>query len=259
VWIREVAVLTEHSPWEVRSAYTDISDLKGSDTTEQGRGIPADFKRLIHDLQNQLHTLSMRLELAGLGLKEQIDPSLFLKGVGLIDRSVQDLHDFLISLGEGGFPPQDPAEILSDVLSSMQKELIRRSINLRLVRREPIPTVRADKEQLASAFERIIESCGTLLKKGGELKIEAGSKEVSGQEFAEFTVTSSAAAFLEFVEGQGSQPSMNLKVKNESVAVSLDLAAEILRRYHGRISFRKEKQEQGQLTVLMRSSRSGCR
>jgi signal transduction histidine kinase len=217
---------------------------------------PPFVEKVIHDLQNRLHVLSMGLELAGRGLNEQVEPRRFLDIVGSINRSVENLRDYLGSL-EGGLPAaQDPAEIFSAVLSSMRKELSRKSINLRLVRREPVPMVKADREQLCSAFERIIEFCGALVKKGGELKVEAGPKEVGGQVFAEFKVTTSPATAFELVEGQDSQAYMNLKVRNEGVGVGLALAAEILRRYQGQVSVRKENLQQGQLTVLMKSSGS---
>jgi hypothetical protein len=198
----------------------------------------------------------MGLELAGRGLNNQIEPSRFLEIVDSINRSVQDLRDYLVRIG-GGLSAQDPAEILSAVLSSMRKELGRRSINLRLVRRERVPIVHADKELLFRAFERIIECCGAMLNKGGELDVEAGPKEVSGQIFAEFKVTASPAAPFEFVEGGESRPQLILVGDNSGVRVNLAIAAEILRRYQGQVSFREASPQRGQLTVLIKSSCSG--
>jgi hypothetical protein len=260
IWIREVSVLNEDqtaSPWQVRSAYTEISDLKSRYAQADQREISAEVvEKVIHAVQNRLHVLSMGLELAGRGLNNQIEPSRFLEIVDSINRSVQDLRDYLVRIG-GGLSAQDPAEILSAVLSSMRKELGRRSINLRLVRREPVPTVQVDKEQLCSAFERIIEFCGAMLSRGGELKVEAGSKEVSGELFAELKVTTSAAASVELVEGADSRPHVNLIADNAGVRINLAIAAEILRRYQGQVSFRKADQQRGQLTVLIKSSCSG--
>jgi hypothetical protein len=261
IWIREVSVLNEDqtaSPWQVRSAYTEISDLKSSRYAKgDQREISAEVvEKVIHAVQNRLHVLSMGLELAGRGLNKQIEPRRFLEIVDSISRSVQDLRDYLVRI-EGGLSAQDPAEILNAVLNRMRKELDRRSINLRLVQREPVPVVQADKEQLCSAFERIIEFCGAMLSRGGELKVEAGSKEVGGQIFAEFKVTTSPAACLEFVEGADSRPFMNLRVEKQGVGVNLAIAAEILRRYQGQVSFREASPQRGQLTVLIKSSCSG--
>ena len=259
-WIREISVFIGDrisSPWDIRSACIDISDLKSAYAiAEEQRASPSEFlEKVIHDLQNRLHTLSMGAELAGLGLKEPLDTGQFAEVVDSINLSVQDLCDCLAPLA-GDFAPQDPADILKQVLSSMRKELSRRNIKLRLVRREPLPRVRADKKQLSSAFERIMEFCAASLKTGGNIRVEAGPKEVSGQVFAELKLRTSAATSFEFVEGQESRPYMNLKVENEGVGVSLALAAEILRRYEGRVSFRKENEQQGQVTVLMKSRRS---
>jgi hypothetical protein len=260
IWIREVSVLNEDqtaSPWQVRSAYTEISDLKSRYAKVGQREISAEVvEKVIHAVQNRLHVLSMGLELAGRGLNDQIEPSRFLEIVGSINRSVQDLRDYLVRI-DGGLSAQDPAEILSAVLNNMRKELGRRSINLRLVRRERVPIVHADKELLFRAFERIIECCGAMLNKGGELDVEAGPKEVSGQIFAEFKVTASPAAPFEFVEGGESRPQLILVGDNSGVRVNLAIAAEILRRYQGQVSFRKADQQRGQLTVLIKSSCSG--
>jgi hypothetical protein len=260
IWIREVSVLNEDqtaSPWQVRSAYTEISDLKSRYAKVGQREISAEVvEKVIHAVQNRLHVLSMGLELAGRGLNDQIEPSRFLEIVGSINRSVQDLRDYLVRI-DGGLSAQDPAEILNAVLSRMRKELDRKSISLRLVRREPVPVVQAHKEQLCSAFESIIEFCGAMLSRGGELNVEAGPKEVGGRIFAELKVTASPAASFEFVEGGESRPQLNLVVDNSGVRVKLAIAAEILRRYQGQVSFREASPQRGQLTVLIRSSCSG--
>jgi hypothetical protein len=260
IWIREVSVLNEDPlafPWAVTSAYTEISDLKSPYAKgDQGEMSAKFVENIIHALQNRLHTLSMGLELAGRGLSEQIEPIRLLEVVDSITRSVQDLRDSLNSV-RGGLSAEDPAEILNAVFSNMSNELNRKSINLRLVRRGPVPMVRADKEQLCSAFARIIEFCGATLNKGGELKVEAGPKEVGGQIFAEFKVTTSAAASYEFGESRDSRPYMNLRVGNASAGLNLAIAAEILRRYQGQLSFCKTDKECGELTVLIRSSSAG--
>jgi hypothetical protein len=260
IWIREVSVLNEDplaSPWQVRSAYTEISDLKSRYAKVDEREISAEVvEKVIHALQNRLHVLSMGLELAGRGLNDQIEPSRFLEIVDSINRSVQDLRDYLVRI-EGGLSAQDPAEILSAVLNNMRKELGRRSINLRLVRREPVPIVHANKELLCRAFERIIECCGALLNKGGELDVEAGPKKVSDELFAELKVTTSTAASVELVDGADSGPHVNLIADNAGVRINLAIAADILRRYQGQVLFGKADQQRGQLTVLIKSSCSG--
>jgi hypothetical protein len=260
IWIREVSVINEDQrafPWQVRSAYTEISDLKSRYAKGDHREISAEVvEKIIHALQNRLHVLSMGHELAGRGLNDQIGPSRFLEIVGSINRSVQDLRDYLVRI-EGGLSAQDPAEILNAVLNRMRKELDRRSINLRLVRREPVPVVQAHKAQLCSAFERIVEFCGATLNRGGELKVEAGRKEVNGQIFAEFKVTTSPAVSCKFGERPDSRPFMTVRVEKQGVGVNLAIAAEILRRYQGQVSFRKASQQRGEVTVLIRSACSG--
>src|SRR5262245_54142992 len=47
-----------------------------------------------------------------------------------------------------------------------------------LVRREPLPMVRGDEEQLRSAFAYVFEFCGSMLKNGGNLDVEVRRKEI---------------------------------------------------------------------------------
>ena len=49
-------------------------------------------------------------------------------------------------------------------MQRMRKELHRQEVNLKLVRREPLPMVQGNKDQLCAAFEQVLGCCGSMLK-----------------------------------------------------------------------------------------------
>jgi PAS domain-containing protein len=255
IWLREASVLsTQHegTPWHIFSAYTDISDLQAKNAA----GITADnmmnsIKLLNHELMNCVQKVVMELELAKLGLDGSDRSSELLNTVDAMNRSVMSLRGHLASLVES-LIPHDPSSILDDTLQKLRKQLHRQSVNLRLVRRGPLPLVRGDRDQLLSAFEGVFESCRAMIKNGGNLDVEAGPKEVGGQLYAEVKVISSSAATLDcddygtyqgYETGEGYQ-----------VGIGIALAAEILSRYRGQVSFRKQDDNRGEVTILIKAS-----
>jgi len=117
------------------------------------------------------------------------------------------------------------------------------------VRREPLPMVKGDKDQLSSAFEYVFQFCGAMLKNGGNLQVEARRKEIHGEIYAELNVTSAPAASGEPGEKLELRPSAGHRID-----VGLALAREILARYRGRVIFQEESKNRGQVTVRVAAS-----
>jgi len=256
IWIRDVSVSTKDQgivPWNILSAYTEISDLKAVKSTEKRTANTSDvIKLLFHDLQNCFQLLTWELELTGSGLKERIEPSRLSKTLGSMKRLVHDLQVCCLVPLDENIAPQDPVAILERIARDMRPGLNRQRVNLRLVRRGPLPMVRADREHLRSAFQRVFEFCGGLLVQGGNLDVEAAPKEVGGQVYAKVTVTSFSPVSIEFSERESLQP--YLTVENERIGIGMTLATEIFKRYQGQVSVRKGSKNRGQVTILMKAS-----
>ncbi len=257
IWLRETSALNTNigrPRWDILSVYTDISDLKAGNAVDikakDGDEMNA-VKLLSHELMNRVQKVLMELELAKLGLTGPHSNDL-VSTVDEINRSVASLRDQLVQLFEG-LVPHDPSAILDVTVQKLRKALHRQRVNLRLVRRGPLPMVRADKDQLLRAFERVFEFCGAMLKEGGNLEIEAGPKELSGQLYAEVKVMSSSAAFLD----DNSDAIQPYGVRNgQQIGLGMALAAEILGRYRGQVAFRKEGKNRGEVTILIKASPS---
>jgi hypothetical protein len=91
-----------------------------------------------------------------------------------------------------------------------------------------------------------------MLKHGGNLEVEAGPKEVGGQLYAEVKVMSSSAASFELGDGGAFQSYVG--VKSHQIGLGIALAAEILGRYRGQVSFREEGKNRGEVTILIEAS-----
>jgi hypothetical protein len=255
LWIREISVLCQgqnKTAWDILSVYTEISDLKATKAAETKENHLADaVKLLTHDFQNCVHKINMELDLAGMGLRGKFHHTDLVDAVDSMSRSLADLRSQLVRTAERR-TSQDPLTILDTIMRKMRKDLNRQRVNLRLVRRGPLPMVQGDKDELHSAFERLFEFCGAMLKDGGNLEVEAGPKEMGGQVYAEVKLTTRSSALIEPGGEKVLQSYLGAECNRNEL--SIDLAREILSRYRGQVSFRKKSSNQGQVTILIKSS-----
>ena len=93
IWIREVSVIANRQPiipWNVISAFTEISDLQARHSRAESTTNSIDIlKPLFHDLQNRLQVVLMTLEFAKKGLAE-IDSDRLLQIVYSMKHSVEN-------------------------------------------------------------------------------------------------------------------------------------------------------------------------
>ena len=255
LWIREISALCQgqnKTAWDILSVYTEISDLKATKAAETKENPLADaVKLLTHDFQNCVHKINMELDLAGMGLRGKFHYTDFVDAVDSMSRSLADLRSQLVRTDERR-TSQNPLTILDTIISKMRKDLNRQRVHLRLVRHEPVPMVQGDNEELHSAFERVFDFCGAMLKDGGNLDVEAGPKEMGGQVYAEVKLTTRSSALIE--PGKEKVFQSYLGAESNRNELSIDLAREILRRYRGQVSFRKKSSNRGQVTILIKSS-----
>jgi len=255
LWIREISTICQGKKkiaWHILSMYTEISDLKATKTSEtKDNHIANAAKLLTHEFQNCVHKINMELDLAKLGLRGKVKRSDLVSTVDSMNRSLEDLRAKLVGVEEDR-ASQNPLAVLDNIVQKMRKELNRQRVNLHVVRRGPLPMVQGDDEQLHSAFERVFQFCGAMLKDGGNLEVEAGPKELGGQVYAEVKLTTRSVAFIEPDKQDVFQSDVGIEGgRNE---FGIDLAREILSRYRGQISFQRKGSNRSQVTILIRAS-----
>jgi PAS domain-containing protein len=256
IWIREVSVVANHKeiiPWNIVSAYTDISDLKHAHASRKRASNSINVIRpLIHDLQNRLQVVIMGLELASRGLKKEFDSERLLRMAYSMKYSLEDARDCLnSSQREDRFICQDPLMILEGACGEMRTQLERQRVGLRLIRREPLPRIQGDKKQIQKALGRIIRSCGGGLKNGGHLEVEAKPKKLGGQVYAQVRITSCPCS----IKSNQSNASQSFsRMQKDQIELDIALASEMLRRYQGRVSIQNQSENAGQVTILIKAS-----
>ena len=252
-WIREQCVVAGEAyhgtDWEIISSFTDISDLKFRETADAEADESRSTKLSMHDFQNWVHTIAMEIELAQSELRSKFDSPEVQPVIEVLNRSLSSLREQVVNIVESR-TSHDLLGILEEVIRKMRNELARQGVKLRLVRQGPLPKVEGDKDQLRDALERVLASCGAMVKRGGVLRIDAGPKEVGNEAYAEVKVTPSPAVAVEIGDAQQGQGEGN------RLRFGILLAGEVLRRYRGRVSFEQVSNKQGQVIILFKASSS---
>jgi hypothetical protein len=232
--LMEVSVLTPGLQLVV-SVYFRTADLCEEPKHKETERV---LRTLLHDIQNYLHVVKMEIELAELGLQSTLEVAQLAKTLSLVAQVPRDLRDYL-GANAMSMTLKDLESVLKNIVRRMQYQLYRQKANLRLVRRGPLPPVEVDKNQACGALEHVLESCGVRLKKGGGIKIDAGQIiDVRGQPDAELKVTTMSAESIGIDVSDSLRSSV--RVGENQVEIALDLAHEILRRYHGQVTFRRK-------------------
>lgn len=255
-WLRDVSVSCQNPQGEVEgiaSAYTDISDLKvrrpRSQEEKRGEDVVGIIDGVVHEIQNNLHVISMGLDLLRLSRTAPQDCGPVVRGIERTNKSLKELREYFLP-PESEFSTENPAIILEEVVGQMERELHRQGVRFRAVRPGPLPLVRLDLKQFRSALERVIEFSRALLPEGGELEIEAGLQEIGGERYVELKVASSSATSLGVEEKDVFRPF--LRVNDHQVGLGITLAHQILRRHQGNIFFQMENPQRGLFTILLK-------
>ena len=250
IWLRELSISSRHpsyGPASVISAYIEINDLK--EPRQEPEANRADIlKSLFHDVQNCIQVVRMEIELTEFGFQKEMEAAKLVKTLSSVDRLLKELRDYLAHASR--MTIEDLEALLKGILRRMQQQFNRKKVNLRLVRREPMPPVAGDKKQVRGALEGVLEFCGMLLKEGGDINIEAGQVDVKGQVYAELKLTTTSAGSVGLADSEACRAA--IRVGDNHVGVGIDLAREILRRYQGDVFFRKESAREGQVIIQMK-------
>ena len=255
-WLREVSVLSpnqSHGPAYVISTYIEINDLKESrkerdaDLSEAAR---LDILRsLFHDVQNCIQIVRMEIELTEFGFQKEMEAAKLAKTLSSVDRLLRDLRDYL-GPNATRMTIEDLEALLKSIMHRMRQQFNRKKVNLRLVRRGPMPPVEVDKKQVRCALQGVLEFCGLLLKEGGDINIEAGPIDVGGQAYAELKVTTTSAGSVGIADSEAFRAA--IRVGDNHVGIGIDLARQILQRYQGEVFFRKESAREGHVIIHMK-------
>jgi nitrogen-specific signal transduction histidine kinase len=257
IWLRDVSVSHKDSQGKIKSIvshYADISDLKKGNRSkavrwERQENVVGVINALVHEIQNNLQTISMGLDLLRLDCQPALENQTIVEGIEQTNRSIQELREYLLP-PVAQFSEESPEIVLEEMVRRIEGELLQQGIRLRMIRQSSLPQVRLDVKQFRSALERIIEFSRALLREGGELEVKAGLQVIDGQRYVELQVISSANTSLTVEEKDVFRPF--LRVNDHHIGLSLALARQILHRHQGEIFFRKKNSQRGLFTILLK-------
>jgi hypothetical protein len=142
--------------------------------------------------------------------------------------------------------------LLEDVVRHIEEKLHGRGVHLRIGHRGSLPNVLVDLGQFRNALEQVMAFCRVLPRADGNLQLDAGLNETDGQAYVELRVAISSGTPLDVGKNGGFQAF--LRVDDHEVALSVELAREILHRQRGRVIFRKQNLQGKLATILLRVS-----
>ena len=203
---------------------------------------------LFHDVQNSIHRVGMELELVSMGLGKSSDAAKTAEMIKLLENNVRDLRGYISSVQEPS-ATCDPAAILQSVIANLQIGHRSRRVHVSWIPPQSLPLVAMHRKLLARVLERVLDFCENFMQQGDELQITAGRQEKPGQIRVEIILTMLAAAPIDIDKELFSEPSAHVPI-----GLGAKRALEVLRRYHGEISFRRDGVCQCAITLRMLAS-----
>jgi nitrogen-specific signal transduction histidine kinase len=205
---------------------------------------------LAHEIQNNLQSISMGLDLLCLTQADPLESQTVVRGIERISRLLREVREYF-SPPETRHSTDNLVAVLEEVAQRVEKEWAHQVGRLRIAPGGPLPPLRLDWRQFRSTVERILVFSCVLLPQNGELEVEARLREIGAQQYVELKVGGPCAPGAGVEEKDVFTPF--LRVNGYQVGLSLVLARRICHRHHGKISFHQDNRQQGLFTLLLKT------
>ncbi len=246
-WLQEISVPIAVAGKTERGALTIYAE-KQRQGDPSGKTSPLSIllPGLCHEIGNHLQAISGELELL------RWSGMLPADSAGVISAAMRKIlnlgHDlqeyFLPSLGRD----EDPALVVTELLSQREEEFAANGIRTNLTIREAIPLIPL-KGQFARVCKALIDFSCALIGTEGNLKLEAGLCQRGGREHVRVDILSESSHFQPVDEDCVFRPFTN--VAGYRAGLSMALAQRIVLRYGGEIAFRKEQPTRGVFSIFL--------
>lgn len=264
IWLREISCpyLTAQGEVEgILSIYTDISDLKKkyriknreTEKIVDSGDISGDIKEgiieeFVHAAQNSLQGISMGLDILRITYGESLESETIFRGVERCSRLLREIREYF-SPPVTRLSTEHLQTVLQETVQNVEKRWYQRGRCVRAVYDPSLPALRLDWRQFRDALERVLDFACAILPQEGEVVVEAELKEIAFQRYIEIKITIPCTPPVE--EGEILQPF--LRVNGYEVGLSLVLVREMLQRNNGQLTFCKDSQKHGLLTLFLKA------
>ncbi|MBI3304173.1 MAG: hypothetical protein HYZ72_19080 [Deltaproteobacteria bacterium] len=247
----------EYRPAEdagVFSLYTAIADRKARNAQGRKEGGAVEggeiFAGAVHELQNQLQSIGMGLDLLQLTHADPLEYRTISLGIERASRLLREVQEYFFP-SEPNFSTSSLAAVVEETVRGVAQEWEQPGRSVRVVCPEVLPALRLDWQQLGKALERVLRGAyGLLPVEGGEILVEAGLREERAHAYVEIKVRICGAAELGGEEAEVFTPFW--RVNGYQAGLSLVLARRIMNRCQGQLTFDRTSPHQGCFTMLLR-------
>ena len=237
---------------EIISVYSDVSHVVALPAIIEAENRIGRVRQVIeqigHEITNNLQVIRGTFDYfsrRGLGSKEHRQ----------VEARIEQTSQLIEDLSEYFYLPAcdaidaDPAVMLRELAHGTQNDLLRHGIRLEVVQQGPLLPTRIEPAEFRKAFDKIFEFMRVLIPNGGQLKIDACLRELEGEGFLELTISSPSTTCIPVEADNVFRPF--LKIRGQSVGLSMIMAQEILRRHGGKIVF--ETAPTAAIRILLRT------
>jgi hypothetical protein len=204
------------------------------------------ISELFHDAQNGIHLVGMELELVSMGLGEKSDA---LKAGGMVTQLQGDLRDLraYISVLQDPGASCDVTTVLEAVIAGAVKRKGDLQPQIRYAIAGAAPRAQMHAKVLTRIVERVLNSYEALLSPAGEVSIRSGAHQTGGQISGEIQLTILSPVDMPSI----AEEELCRTFTGRGSHRGLERALEVLRRYRGQASFRRDSQRKHRLSLFL--------
>jgi signal transduction histidine kinase len=137
----------------------------------------------------------------------------------------------------------------------MEHRLKSYDVNLKLLRKQPLPEIEADPEQLKEVFANLIENACEAIGQGGSIVIEEETGTPPANTTAVLRVRDNGPGIPESIQHKLFEPFFT--TKEEGTGLGLSIAARIVEEHRGRLDVTSKEGEGATFIVTLPLKESG--
>ncbi|MBL7180385.1 MAG: ATP-binding protein [Pseudomonadota bacterium] len=211
-----------------------------------------------HSIRNPLTSVKMRLFSLSRSLElndyQKEDFEVISEEIRHTDTIVQNFLEFARP-PKLKMQPVSPSAVVDQTLLLMEHRLKSYDVNLKLVRKQPLPEIEADPEQLKEVFANLIENACEAIGQGGSIMIEEETGTPPACTTAVIRVRDNGPGISEAIQHKLFEPFFT--TKEEGTGLGLSIAARIVEEHRGRLEVTSKEGEGATFIITLPLKDSG--
>lgn len=211
-----------------------------------------------HSIRNPLTSVKMRLFSLSRSLElnayQKEDFEVISEEIRHTDTIVQNFLEFARP-AKLKMQAVSPSAVVDQTLLLMEHRLKSYDVNLKLFRKQPLPEIEADPEQLKEVFANLIENACEAVGQGGSIVIEEETGTPPANTTAVLRVRDNGPGIPESIQHKLFEPFFT--TKEEGTGLGLSIAARIVEEHRGRLDVTSKEGEGATFIVTLPLKESG--